>query len=402
MGCLRLLTARTMTAKQLRVMNSSKSLLLLITALATGIVGNSDPARNQSIYLVAVRDSRLLTMCPEQPNASLPGGKYHRPDGNAAVYSRSGLQTVTFFDESHATVILPLPAAGSLPGDAAPKIGEASIELDRLATDTTLKTQVEREFRKQKLYQLVDSADKADLVFLVEGLYVPMGIASSGGNKVIMAPGGDQQANFLQAVFAIAVASKVYESASGVADLIDARLWEGSVVMWSGRELANPRSVYEIRSASPEELVKQLCNKATRPASHFPLCGASSRTSPLERSRPSNPNVKPELRDTVEKTQTESKFFRPSDDPMIKVDVTLVTVPVVVSDSEGRRVSNLEPLRFQLFEDGVEQKIDRSYARKRRLMRLSWWIPPPACTLERMRFTRLSLHSLMPAARKTA
>ncbi len=43
----------------------------------------------------------------------------------------------------------------------------------------------------------------------------------------------------------------------------------------------------------------------------------------------------------------------------IKVDVSLVTVPVMVMDKSGKSVRNLSAADFRIFENGVEQKVDR-------------------------------------------
>src|SRR5689334_9745603 len=43
--------------------------------------------------------------------------------------------------------------------------------------------------------------------------------------------------------------------------------------------------------------------------------------------------------------------------PNIRVDTTLVVIPVSVSDSLNRAVIGLDRENFQVFEDGVEQKV---------------------------------------------
>jgi VWFA-related protein len=45
-------------------------------------------------------------------------------------------------------------------------------------------------------------------------------------------------------------------------------------------------------------------------------------------------------------------------DEVIKVDTTLVSVPVVVSDRQGRYVRDLKATDFTVFKDGVQQKIE--------------------------------------------
>ena len=46
------------------------------------------------------------------------------------------------------------------------------------------------------------------------------------------------------------------------------------------------------------------------------------------------------------------------DDEVIKVETNLVTIPVAVLDRDGRFVSGLQQNDFQIFEDGVQQKIE--------------------------------------------
>jgi len=45
-------------------------------------------------------------------------------------------------------------------------------------------------------------------------------------------------------------------------------------------------------------------------------------------------------------------------DEVIKIDTTLVSVPVVVSDRQGRYVRDLKATDFTVFKDGVQQKIE--------------------------------------------
>src|SRR5256885_15452455 len=44
-------------------------------------------------------------------------------------------------------------------------------------------------------------------------------------------------------------------------------------------------------------------------------------------------------------------------DETIKVDTRLVSVPVIVSDHDGRYIPNLAETDFKIFQDGTEQKI---------------------------------------------
>src|SRR5437667_3526515 len=47
-----------------------------------------------------------------------------------------------------------------------------------------------------------------------------------------------------------------------------------------------------------------------------------------------------------------------SADEVIKVNTALVSVPVIVSDHDGRYIPDLKQADFTIFQDGVNQKID--------------------------------------------
>ncbi len=67
--------------------------------------------------------------------------------------------------------------------------------------------------------------------------------------------------------------------------------------------------------------------------------------------------------DTTKSNQTASpiKTEEPAveeDDEIIKIETNLVTFPVSVLDREGRFITGLQKQDFQIFENGIEQKID--------------------------------------------
>ncbi|MBC7796330.1 MAG: VWA domain-containing protein [Pyrinomonadaceae bacterium] len=47
-----------------------------------------------------------------------------------------------------------------------------------------------------------------------------------------------------------------------------------------------------------------------------------------------------------------------ANEEVIKIDTTLVSVPVIVSDRQGHYISGLQTKDFKIFQDGIEQKID--------------------------------------------
>ncbi len=77
------------------------------------------------------------------------------------------------------------------------------------------------------------------------------------------------------------------------------------------------------------------------------------------------PRIIPSMRSTAVKTETapsadSAKSATPVeelDEPIIKVDTTLVTIPVSVFDRNGLYIPNIRQSEFKIFEDGVEQEI---------------------------------------------
>jgi VWFA-related protein len=61
---------------------------------------------------------------------------------------------------------------------------------------------------------------------------------------------------------------------------------------------------------------------------------------------------------TAPSTQNEQPVTAEEDDEIIKVETNLVTLPVSVLDRDGRFISNLEQQDFQIFDNGVQQKIE--------------------------------------------
>jgi VWFA-related protein len=323
--------------------------------------------RGQAVYIVAVRDSHLFTMCPGAGEVKMASGQTWKSNNKAIVSAPANYQILHFLDDGlpGASVSLPLPAFSS-PG--AQSGGQDSLDknaLDRVAPDAEIERRIEREFLDLKEYPLVYSVEKADLVFLAEGIYSPEEIWSKGwgvGTNLY----GDRKATFLQAALAIVVPADVYRRNPGdAAALLAARLWEGSVVWRRPRtetkSRAAPPTPADIRpqAASPATLVRQFLNKEKRPPSHFPLCAASGQPLLSPRARPEAGQNEQDSAQRRVISSVAPAQKSPPEGPMIKVDVALVTVPVIATDSGGKAVPNLLASDFHIFEDNVEQKIDR-------------------------------------------
>ena len=75
--------------------------------------------------------------------------------------------------------------------------------------------------------------------------------------------------------------------------------------------------------------------------------------SPSPQDSPNKP--KPESNDSTKKPPVNG--VRQEDVDVLRIDTTLVTVPVSVVDRDGRFVPNLQQQDFHIYEDGVEQDI---------------------------------------------
>ena len=329
--------------------------------------------RGQAVYVFAARDSNLFTMNPTTDAVRFPTGKTWQSDGQAHVWDPHKVYPeryqwevafITFYERVlgfSTPVLLPLPAALADDGVAAARSIPGGAELDRVTPDPEIKSRIEKEFLKRKEYVIVDSPGKADLVFLAEGIYLPMRIGQDP-----KLPGvqfgfqGDYKAEYLQTVFAIVVPAAAYNTgAIRSAALMDVRLWEGSAT-WRN-VLIRGLARLDISPASPEAVAAQFHRKEPRPYGHFPLCAASTQPLRIAGPTPANRAAAPEAKtNAIPPNVIPEPGQKPAgDNQAIRVDVTLVTVPAIVSDQEGKYVPDLSASEFHVFEDSVEQKIDR-------------------------------------------
>jgi VWFA-related protein len=209
--------------------------------------------------------------------------------------------------------------------------------------DEGLKQRVEKEFQKRNYYKLVPSAESADLVYLVAAVQRARVVAFGSGRGNLIYP-GDEPPNFLEGAVAIAVPSGEFRRylADSTA-LLKAAVWRGSVRSTMG----NTNEV----QAKPEQLVGLFHAKARMPA-EWTLCAMPQpprARAPRDLFLPAPPAPPPAA----------SAAPSLSGGTTFKVDVELVSVPAIVTDKEGKRVPGLGEADFRMFEDDVEQKIDR-------------------------------------------
>jgi VWFA-related protein len=304
--------------------------------------------RGQRIYVVAVRtvgDERLFNSCPPT----------HPPSGfHQSV--RFSMPPVTFHAPelfSSREEIVP----GGIP-------------------DAELKSRLEKEFQKQKKYQVVSSPQDADFVFLVEDEFIAIvdaTIKSQDGPKPpefpkppidgsnspdIVFPPPNRGDNYFRAVpmdekpdlllraFAIVVpAGLCLQNPDDNAALLKEQIWEGMITS------SNNKSV------SPESLVRQFDGGEKMPRGKA-ICTAPQPRHALPPAAIHQSQLAPKGTDTKPPASPEEQHVS-ADSTTLRSNVELVSVPVIVTDQDGKRVLDLKQSDFHIFEDEVEQKIDR-------------------------------------------
>ena len=233
--------------------------------------------------------------------------------------------------------------------------------------DPQMAKEIGAELKKRKGYVLVDSVEKADLVFLVEALYYTYQAAGGGArlHYLLYDSSSGFGAQLRMAAIAIVVPSEIYRAHPADSEaLLAARLWEGvSLERFDGWSMpAGSGPVLDARdsfqSASPKELVKKFLNKEKWPADVPPLFAAWAEA-PRQRGKAVEVTLGSNEGSAGQPAMSVEKPRAPVNDQVIRVDTTLIMVPVIARDEKGQYVSGLNIADFHLYEDGVEQKIDR-------------------------------------------
>jgi VWFA-related protein len=366
---------------------------------------NSKPPAGARIFVVAVRDSRLLTLCPvagkEVSFVGSPVFSAATPGEKATVrpIAPLGMQEIRLTSPawlrtsgaSRGWALLPPPAAaaGRAP-DLPPAFQtvvalptEAPSELDRLALDADVRARVQREFRKTNRYTVVDAIDRAEFVFVVETSYLSMAAwtsvgdgarnsavpkidvlsdgtrvlhedstAQTGGGIAAASYGGDRALNWRQAALAVVVPADAYRRfPSDGGGLTSNRIWEGFSL---GETIRTERGL-DMREGRAELLAAEFAGKWREPIAALPVCAASAGplriTSTAIAARLGGPDG------VVERGAGAAASAR-SQGAVFRAGVTVVRVPFTVADDNGRAIIDISPSELHLFEDGIEQRID--------------------------------------------
>jgi VWFA-related protein len=240
--------------------------------------------------------------------------------------------------------------------------------------DSDGKATIEKEFRKEKKYQIAGSAADADLIFLAETRtrsFVTVLTKGTAGPQppeltwdgsshptwsdpdILSPPAGpsgvsfsgvhDEEPNLSSLAMAIAVPVEAYRrTPDNGAALYAARVWEGVV------------SNSNHKSVSLEDLVKKFHEGGALPA----VSAIFTNPQPSRALAGSVINTV----STIPSGGLPAAGGKPnvsSANTAVKADGAPVTVPFIATDANGRYVSDLKQSELHIFEDNVEQKIDR-------------------------------------------
>jgi VWFA-related protein len=342
------------------------------------------------IFVVAVHDSSLFTLCnpslrdtlanvewkdlppPTSPLLSGPKNRFYFQRYEHEVHWDGRVSTVIYDRFPFTGVKAPPPIFPQDPG-VLERDRPDWLELSRMVpgvcpsgwVDPETSREIEAEFKKKNDYLLVDSAEKADLVFLVESSYFTYWLQ---GGKIRLYNSLYDDSGFgrhlRQAAIAVAIPAEIYRQHSADSEaLLAAQLWAGVSLHKAGNpEYGISRSDGIIDTehletpASPKNLVGDFLNKKKWPDNSPPLYAAwagaprpvadAMGVRPVDETKPAVPMGDPEIT---------------SPDNAIRVGTNLVTVPVFASDGVGKYVPGLTVENFHVYEDGVEQEIDRFF-----------------------------------------
>jgi Ca-activated chloride channel family protein len=302
------------------------------------------------VCVVAVRDSGLFTMCPSgtlikawrYPSRTPSQEIIQNPEGPRLGVPQHIIQLDRpVLDRSRAGW---WDIVGKLPGYCP----SGRIDFD-------LRKGIEKEIAKQNDYALVDSPEKAGLIFLAEGLYADQSSGFIGAQTARYRSSGIP---LLAAVMAVVVPAGAYlQNPSDSELLLDAKIWEGTEA-WKSAPPEVDRQPASV-AASLEQLVGRFVNRENLPGEFPPLCAPRILSPAVDSLGRPQTKAKPQSKESGAPVSAGNPAAAPTPDHVIRLDVSLVTVPTMVSDASGKRVEDLNAKDFHVFENGIEQQIDR-------------------------------------------
>jgi VWFA-related protein len=260
-----------------------------------------------------------------------------------------------------------------LPATVAPMAAPSSKQtlLTRFANDAPAKTLVEAELRKNRAVRLIDRIEDANFVFHVcssyWGEYVSGRVNFNGEG---IDPG------YRIAVCSIVIPAAKYDPKTGAyAGLQQIALWKADTM--SDKDQKQPKRngpqrggglIMEndglpvsfnspiLSEVSPAELVQRFFKESKdllKQLAALPLPARSAANVEREVRRPTLVGD----REDEAKTPATTEAKPAEDDSTLKIDTSLVVVPVSVLDRDGKYVPDLKSDNFQIYENGIKQEI---------------------------------------------
>jgi Ca-activated chloride channel family protein len=330
---------------------------------------NPNLVKAPRICVVAIHDSSLFTMCPSELRSHLANTganvreytSFAGPEGRFKFIGLYPDGRITFLpnNEMFSPPILPGPFVNSAE-NVLEKAHPDWADLMRLTDgiclsgwmDPETRADIEKKLRNQRRYTLVDSVDEADLVFLVEGIYHTFAVP--GTSQRIAFSLADFQTSFgkpmEQAAMAIVVPAGEYRANPADGErLLQKSIWKGGCI-WRVAS-SGPR----IRiSADPSQLANMFLRNEAWPQDLPPMCAAWANASITR-------HIPPRSEESDEAKSPNQGRRQSPGQPAItfRAVTTLVNVPVIASDLSGRYITDIRPEEFHLFDNGVEQTIEK-------------------------------------------
>jgi VWFA-related protein len=292
-------------------------------ALALGSASGFAPrqaglARGQSVYVVAVRDTSALRRC--------------LPDG----------------------VVAP-PA--SAPG---PELYPSWAEPFPGAPDRPMRERAEQTIRKENRFSVAQSAESADIVFVLNSVYgaaveaVVRGPDSESPTALIIRSSmGDAPADTLVQTLALAVPAAAYRKDPTDLNAIGgARIWEG-IEAGVNLETANPDAL--LRAFASGRGKSYGSNRTGATLGPNVVCTVAQ---PPRAPWVALPDAPPATSPASDPPSKLGAIAGPPGRPSaVRPGVAAIAVPVVATDAQGQRVLDLQTSEFHLFEEDAERDI---------------------------------------------
>lgn len=215
--------------------------------------------------------------------------------------------------------------------------------LTRLDEDSDVQEDVLKEFKKNRSFKVVKSADQAKIVFQV--------CSSYGINMIPVVARKQSQVPLSRRMFtsAMILPAAGYKKPSGsLNDIAPSALWKDFFLSTGGAEPPE--------EASPQGFARKFLKESPNLMSSLISQPPPRNTDPLDSPEPKRPRLVGTDDPFPANPQKSSEPATP-EESMLKLDTSLVIVPVSAIDKNGKFVPGLVSNDFQLFENGIKQEI---------------------------------------------